>query len=232
MSSVKHIIRPDPMAQLEIKLLLSEGDGRIKVLPSAVLAKIPIDLLQWYCVTHGVYGIPSVELIEHLRELLPPEDSIEIGAGNGVFGRALGLRMTDSFQQLSVEGRAADMLRHAQQVPVQYGSDVEKLDALAAIRTYKPKHVFGSWVTHKYRPERHELGGNEEGIDDLAVCRKIETYVVYGNDKVHFAKTKLLEEARQAKKIKFDFKKIYSPETYFSRGFTPAANCLMVWRMR
>ena len=232
MSSVKHIRLPDPMEQLRIKLLLTDPDGRLKVLPAAELAKVPIDLIQWYCVTHGVYGVPTVELIEQLRPLLPPEDSIEIGAGNGVFGRALGLRMTDSFQQVSVEGRAADMLRQAKQMPVQYGDDVEKLDALAAIKAYKPKHVFGSWVTHKYRPERHELGGNEEGIDDLAVCRKVETYIVYGNDKVHFAKVKLLEEARQAKKIKFDFKKLYGPGVYFSRGFTPEANCLMIWRMR
>lgn len=220
---------PSEEEQAGVVALLEDEQGRLRPVAADDIRRIKPTVLSWYALTRGVYGLATFELLDRLRGLLP-ENTIEVGAGNGVFGRALGLRMTDSHVQET--DKYLEVYRAAKQPRVRYGADVERKDGLTAVRDYKPDAVFGSWVTHKYRPERHELGGNEDGIDELALCRKVETFVLYGNDLVHDSTRWFLEDARRAKKLKFDFQRIYDPTTFFSRAEFHSLNCLMIWRLR
>ncbi len=44
-----------------------------------------------------------------------------------------------------------------EQIP--YGKTVEKLDADAAVRKYRPKVVIACWVTHRFDPAQPHAGG-------------------------------------------------------------------------
>ena len=139
-----------------------------------------------FCVRHGIYGFPTTELVEFLRERIEGRSAIEIGSGNGVLAEALGIPATDNRQQEDPAIRAHyDLI---QQPVVQYGEHIEKLDAAQAIAKYKPEVVVASWVTHRFDPTRLDAGGSETGVDETALLRSCDTYLFVGNEQVHARK--------------------------------------------
>jgi hypothetical protein len=84
------------VSALEEKFIL---DGKLQVLPAAEFKKFDQELISIFCVKNAFYGLPTMELVEWLKEKIGKRSAIEIGAGNGAFGRALGIPMSDSFQQ-------------------------------------------------------------------------------------------------------------------------------------
>jgi hypothetical protein len=158
-------------------------DGRLRVLPAAFWADTTPAERALFGHRHGLYGFPTTELVEHLRELIADRPAIEIGAGHGVLAEALGIPATDNRMQEQARYRA--VYAATRQPPVPYGPNVIECHASRAVRRFKPAVVVGCWVTHKYDPRRPEAGGNEVGIDESDVLANCVLYVVVGNEKVH-----------------------------------------------
>ena len=135
----------------------------------------------------GIYGMPTVELIEHLKSIIAGRSCIEIGAGSGILSEYLGIHATDNRQMERPEIRLHYQLT-GQPLTV-YGDKVEGIDAHDAIRRYRPQVVVASWVTHKYREDRAWAGGNATGVDEDWVLDHCEEYIFIGNDYVHMHKS-------------------------------------------
>jgi len=207
------------------RLLLDE-DGYLRVVPSEVYEGIDwVDLRVW-CHKRAFYGLPTTELIEFLREQIGDRTAIEIGSGNGVFGRALDIPRTDSHLQEQPEV-ALHYLMQGQPL-VGYGPDVERLEALEAVQKYDPQVVIGSWVTHWIDPNLPYPpgGGSMYGIreDRLLTHPSVETYMVIGNLDVHGHKP--------AWKPELGASHVVQAPWLWSRAARPGNNCVMVWEPR
>ncbi|VGQ11506.1 hypothetical protein SB5439_04959 [Klebsiella variicola] len=139
---------------------------------------------------NALYAFPTIEGIEHINSLIGDRSAIEIGAGNGAFCKALGIPGTDSYQQ--AHPHYAMLYKLQGQPTINYGAHVRRMDALQAVKFHKPKIVIAAWVTHKYDPLRHANGGNEAGVDEHALLRKVDEYIFIGNSNIH--QTKLIFE--------------------------------------
>jgi len=166
---------------LDARLL--EADGRPKVVPAEVYASVPWVQLRVWCHQRAVYGLPSAELIERLREMIGGRPAIEVGDGSGSLGRALGIPMTDSFMQLRAD--VAILYALQGQPCIHYGADVRKMEALSAIDQFKPQVVVGSWLTQFSDGSRE---GSMYGIDEEALLDKVETYILFGSIRNHGTK--------------------------------------------
>lgn len=176
----------NPADVRDISPLLLDEAGCLKIVNSSVLAATTREERAMFGVRHAFYGLPTIELIEHLKSLIAGRSAIEIGAGSGVLAQALGIPATDNRQQEwpSVQEYYAAL----RQPTIRYGDHVEALDAKAAVAKYKPQVVIASWVTHRYDPARHEAGGNQDGVDEVALLKHCEEYILIGNEKVHASK--------------------------------------------
>lgn len=176
----------NPADVRDISPLLLDEAGCLKIVSSSVLAATTREERAMFGVRHAFYGLPTIELIEHLKSLIAGRSAIEIGAGSGVLAQALGIPATDNRQQEwpSVQEYYAAL----RQPTIRYGDHVEALDAKAAVAKYKPQVVIASWVTHRYDPARHEAGGNQDGVDEVALLKHCEEYILIGNEKVHASK--------------------------------------------
>lgn len=158
-------------------------DGVLQVVDSSVYKRFNHDMLSQLCVENGYYCLPTTELIEWLHNRIAGRSAIEVGAGCGVVGRALGIKMTDNFQQEMPKYR--EMYLMAGQQPLTYGKDVLKMDALDAVKRFKPEVVIGCWITHRYQASNDAAGGNEIGLQEARILRRVDEYLVVGNLKVH-----------------------------------------------
>ena len=167
----------------DISSLVLDSKGRLKVVPAEVYRSTTLHDRAVFSMRAGLYGLPTVELVAHLKALIAGRRAIEIGAGHGVLALALGIPATDNRQQEDpvIKAHYAAL----QQTTVPYGDNVEKLDALSAVEKYEPEVVIACWVTHLYDPARHEAGGNAWGVDESALLDRVATYVHIGNEQVH-----------------------------------------------
>lgn len=156
-------------------------DGTLRVLPAKELVDVPWVTLRYWCHVRGVYGLPTTELVDYVRSIIGTRAAIEIGAGNGVLGRALNIPRTDS--RLQEQPRIAKAYAAAGQPAVQYGRDVEKLDALSAVQKYGPDVVVGSWITQRWRPG--DGVGNQFGVDEDALLEQVDCYILQGSLTAH-----------------------------------------------
>lgn len=162
-----------------------DDQGNFRILPASFWHGITPAERARLSVEHGMYVLPTVELVERLKALIAGRRAIEIGAGNGVLARALGIHATDNRMQERQKYRA--YYEALGQAPVRYGPDVENLDARDAVLRYQPEVVVAAWVTHRYDPERHEAGGNEIGVDEDWLVDRV-SYLFVGNEHVHRGK--------------------------------------------
>lgn len=193
--------------------------GRLRVLPAAYWATTTPDERALFGHRHGLYSFPTVELVEYLRALTGGRSAIEIGAGHGVLAEALDIPATDNRMQEKEPYRTTYALTGQPTVP--YGPNVADCHASRAVRQHKPDVVIGCWVTHKYNPARHEAGGNEIGIDEEDILRNCDTYVVVGNEYVHWGK-KIWERPHQ----------IEYPPFVYSRSRNGTREFIATWRRR
>lgn len=201
-----------------ISKLLFDETNRLKSVPSDVLAEIPPEDLMYWCNTKGVYGLATDELIEWLRERIAGRKAIEIGAGNGVFGRALGIKMTDSFVQERTEIGMFYSLNGQERVF--YGFDVQPLEASIAVKRHKPKVVIASWVTELYKNGK----GFAEGVDESKLLTMVDEYILIGNLNIHGNK-RIFENPPRGFKLE-----VYQFPWIYSRATEPAKNMIMSWR--
>lgn len=159
-------------------------DGLVVPVHSKTVKSIPLNDLIYFCNRKAIYGIITWGLIEYLGTQLDLTKAIEIGCGNGTLGRDLGIPLTDSMHQARPEVKQYyDAIGHP---TIKYPTDVVQLDALEAVEKYEPETVIGSWITHKYHPAQHHLGGNVDGVDGIALMRSgIKRYIMLGNKTVH-----------------------------------------------
>ncbi|MCP4392672.1 MAG: hypothetical protein GY804_00100 [Alphaproteobacteria bacterium] len=203
------------LTEIESKVL--DELGQIKVVDAAVYQQFSQNHITQLALKHGLYCLPTTELIAWLKERIGSRKAIEVGAGCGIVGRSLGIKMTDNFQQLMPKYKQA--YEAMQQPIVNYGSDVLKCDALSAIKRFKPEVVIGCWVTHLYNPSQHERKGNEMGINEQKVVKRVQEYIVIGNSTVHNLKP-IMELPHE---------EIY-PDWLYSRGQSAETNCIYSWR--
>lgn len=201
-----------------ISKLLFDELNRLKPVPSGVLAQIPPEDLMYWCNTNGVYGLATDELVAWLTGRIAGRKAIEIGAGNGVFGRALGIKMTDSFIQEREDIKLYYSLRGQERVF--YGFDVQPLEACAAVKRHKPKVVIASWVTEVYKNGK----GFAEGVDESKILSMVDEYILIGNLNVHGNKRIVTNPPKGFKLDVYQFPWIYS------RATQPERNVIMSWR--
>lgn len=206
----------DPRNVRDISPDVLTEPGKPRIMPASYYKNTTPHERALFGVRHGIYGLPTEELIAWLREQIAGRSAIEIGAGHGAIAEALGIPATDSWQQADPVYAA----RYAQinQPVVQYGKTVEKLDAAAAIAKYKPQVVVASWVTHKWLPQRHSAGGNEMGVDEEALLDSCETYLFIGNRSVHAGKS-----------IWSRPHKLLEPDWLFSKAANGSPDFVAIW---
>ena len=164
---------------------LLRPDGLVDLRPADTFDAIEHDALRVWCNRNARYGLPTVELIEWLRALIGDRRAIEIGAGHGDFCRHLNIHGTDNKMQARPDIAAFYAL--TQQPVIQYPAWIEEIDAVDAVRRYKPDVVFGSWITHWIDPSKPmpEGGGNAMGVREDLILAEGVTYVMLGNLHVH-----------------------------------------------
>lgn len=178
------ISKPPPMILNQLNDLFSP-EGVIVPVSYKEVVKFAPNALAWFCAKNAIYGIITTELIDYIKPLIEGRVAIEIGSGAGTFGRALGIPVTDSFQQMDHE-EAKAFIRSYGGALIKYGEDVEKFDAVEAVKYYKPEVVIASWVTHKYYPYAHKLGGNEHGVAfDQLFRYGAKKIILLGNEATH-----------------------------------------------
>lgn len=168
----------DEMEQMEKDLLLP--NGKLKLVSSSHYDKYNFPSLRVFCHVKARYGLPTIEVIEFLKELIDGRPTIEIGAGYGDFGYHLGIPTTDSKIQVRPDIKA--QYEAMDQPIIEYPEDVEELEALDAIKKYKPQVVFASWVTqwvdHNKTPAKV---GSLHGIREDKLLDLVDTYILLGN---------------------------------------------------
>lgn len=191
-------------------------DGRLRILPSEFWENTTVDERAVFGNRHAVYGFPTIELVEWLTGYIGGRKAIEIGAGSGVLAEALGIPATDSHQQDMPVYR--EFYAKLGQKTVTYGPNVEKLDALQAVRKYRPQVVIGSWITHIYDEMRDWAGGNELGVDEGRLLELTPCYIHIGNEDVH-----------KGKEIWSRPHRIDYPPFLYSRAFNGSRDFLAIW---
>ena len=206
----------DPNRVRDISSLLLERDGTFRVLPASAYEGTTQEERLLFGVRHGVYGFPTTELVEFIRERIAGRRAIEIGSGNGALAAALGIPATDNRQQEDPAIRA--YYDSIGQPVVRYGGNVEKLSADDAIEKYKPDVVVASWVTHRFDPMRQDAGGSETGVDEVAVLKACEMYLFVGNEQVHAKKA--IWTMPHSK---------FTPSWVFSRAMNGSPDFVAIW---
>jgi hypothetical protein len=201
--------------------LLDPETGRIKLLPAAEFEGIPRDLFRAWCGQQARYGIPTLELIQWLKERIGDRKAIEVGCGNADIGYYLGITQTDSCLQQTPAMRLMYAAMGGQ-IPTRPREDVLPLDAESAVQKLKPDVVVASWLTRRFikgvdvegQAEASVYGPEEEKI--LKGCAE---YIHIGNLNVHSQKTLL--------QIPHEF---YQFPWLVSRAADQSMNCIYVWK--
>lgn len=210
------IVPPDLLRDVrQLDEQLVRFDGTLRVLPAQELAGVPWQTLRCWCHVRGVYGLPTTELVDYVHDLIGDRTAIEIGAGNGALGRALDIPRTDSRLQEHV--LIAKAYAAAGQPTVQYGRDVEKLDALSAAQKYRPAVVVGSWITQRWRPG--DGAGSQFGVDEAALLEQVDCYILQGSLTAHNPENKRIR-SRPHRVVR---------EPWILGRAAPGNNVLFVW---
>lgn len=189
-------------------------DDKFQILSYDKLKDVPRNDICQFCLENGMYVLPTTELIDFLKKEMCG-NTIEICSGNGILAEALNIKATDSYMQELPHIKS--LYEAAKQPIVRYGSNVQRIDAESAVKLYKPKTVIGSWVTHKYDPKRHSIGGNILGPDENVIMKSINKYIFIGNLDTH--KDKPLLSKYTPVEYRFDW--------YLSRALKREDN--MIW---
>lgn len=216
MRSPVTLLRDDDLKDLSNELLME--NGKIKARFAREYKNYRWEDFRHFCHKHARYGIPTLELVDYIRDLINGREAIEIGAGAGDLGHHLGIKMTDSKQQENgIIKRAYEAMG---QPTINYPDDVEKLEALEAVYKYKPKVIVASWIT-PYAAHEMPYGSNPFGIKEDKILKLVETFIIVGNMDVHFDKP-----IRQ-----FTHKTVHA-DWIVSRAKHPQNNCIFIWDKR
>jgi hypothetical protein len=212
--SVRARVLPDiDTAALDEKLL-QPGTQFLRLMPAEELLSNGLEAIQLWAVRRARYQFITTELVEWLRARIAGRSVIEVGAGQGDLGHHLGIHMTDSGMQTTPEC----LLQYASQgqMPTIPPPEVERLDAIDAVKKYKPQVVVASWITQKWH--EGDPHGNAYGPEESQIVNAVDTYIHVGNRSVHGLKRILRMKHRE-----------YKPKGLVSRGHEQAKNLIYVW---
>lgn len=192
----------------------------IRVAPLSALNGIDLNEIQVWCVRNAVYQVPTRELVDKLRSFIGSRKAIEIGAGHGAIGRALGIPVTDSYMQQIPEVRAKFALMG--QPIIDPPPDVERLEALEAIQKYDPEVVLGCWITQLGTPDVPQ--SSPHGVDERALLAhpSVKSYIMVGNESVHAQKVIM----------RIPHETLGPESCLVSRGFEQQKNRIYIWSRR
>lgn len=162
------------------------SNNKMKLLPASHYKSYPWNDFRFFCHTYARYGIVTQELIDILKIYIKDKNAIEIGAGCGDLGYHLGIPMTDS--KIQDDPLIKKVYEYMGQPTINYPEDVEKIEAISAIKKYKPQVVIASWVTAFGYPGKDDFGCNECGVKENEILNMVDTYILYGNSSVHHDK--------------------------------------------
>lgn len=180
-----HVIETDITKDYRLDLL--DEENRLKLFPTTHYDQFSFDELRLFCHFHGRYLLPTLELVNHLKELIGNKRALEIGAGGGDLGRFLGIDMIDNYQQQDNE-TIVNYYKFMQQPVIKYGKDVIKMDALEAVRFLKPQIVLGGWMTEFQSAadtQPYYLKSEHYGVKESEILEEIETYILIGAAAIH-----------------------------------------------
>lgn len=201
------------LSELEKEVLTS--DKKLVVKPYSFWKDIDRNTVSYFMLQHGIYTMPTVELIEWLRANIIG-NAIEIGAGNGAIARSLNIPITDS--KLQEEPAIKGYYLSVGQPIIEYHSDVEKLEAIEAIKKYKPDTVIGSFITHKWKEHMGNGDGNMFGVDEHKILKSVKRYINIGNLVTHKAKPILKQKHEE---LYFDW--------LVTRSVNQSENRIFIW---
>lgn len=152
------------------------------------LDKFSFEELRMFCHFFGRYFLPTIESVEILKKLIEGKHAIEIGSGCGDLARFLNITATDNYCMEIPEVKA--FYEATKQPVTKYGSNVEKIDALDAVKKYKPDIVIGAWVNQWIDPyyPPPSGGGSIYGVKEEEILDLINTYILIGSEKIHGTK--------------------------------------------
>jgi hypothetical protein len=195
-----------------------DSEGKFQARSAKDVRLFDNDELRTWCHLRSRYNIPTSEQVDTLKNTIGNRSALEIGAGMGDLGALLGIRMTDSYNQTLPEVKAYyDLLG---QPTISPPSSVEKIDAVEAIKKYKPQVVIAAWVTQLFQEGDTEarIGSSVYGVDEGWLLDHCEAYVFVGNHNVH--KYKRINTRRHA---------TYDSWNLVSRALDPKKNFIAVW---
>lgn len=207
-------IYPKNLRDISNDLLME--NGRLKLLSYKEYDNFSFDELRYFCHVHARYGLPTIELIDFLKEFINGRSAIEIGSGHGDLGYYLGIPMTDSKQQRDIP-RIVEQYKLKGQPVIDYPEVVEKLEGLEAINKYKPQVVIGSWLT-TYADKEMNYPSSPYGFKEPEILSVCESFVIIGNIISH----------GQKPICDIDHKVICEPWIK-TRASTPDKNCIYIW---
>lgn len=196
---------------------LLDEDGVLVIKDASFYDSIPQEHLALWCHQHGIYCLVTTELVDWCKQQIEGQNAIEIGAGNGSLGRALGIPVTDS--RMHERPDVALLYRLQGQPVTTYPDHIVEMDASAAVSYYKPDVVIGCWITHIFNEEDSWRGGNMYGVDERILLQNVKKYIVIGNRTVHKNKRIL---SREHDEFQFPWLK--------SRSLNIDDNLIYVWR--
>jgi hypothetical protein len=188
-------------------------NGKIVIKPAAFYNDYTQNEIRLFLHHYAIYALPTQELIDWLRDHAIGT-TIEIGAGNGAIGRALGIPITDNKMQNWPTIRAH--YEKTGQPIIDYPDDVEELDYKVAITKYKPQTVIGAFITHKWKPGMEQ--GNMFGPEEEIILKRVKRYIMIGNLVSH--------EAKPILRVKHQ--ELYFP-WLITRGVDQTKNRIFVW---
>ena len=215
MMQARHL---DPVDTTYLNRVLFNGRGQFHCLPAEDLKRYDPQHLQAWCHTRARYNLPTQELVEFVKTVIGSRSAIEIGSGMGDFGRALGIPMTDSYEQTTPESQLYYSMLG--QPTIHPPPGVERLNAVEAIKRHRPQVVVAAWVTQLYQDgdTPKKIGSSVHGVDEGWVLDNVETYIFVGNARVHRDKRILSRPHREMR-----------PSFVVSRAFDQAENVIWIW---
>lgn len=193
--------------------------NQLDLLPSSAYDQMEFNALRIWCHLNARYGLPTIELVDWLKDFIGDKKAIEIGSGHGDLAFHLGITGTDSKCQEEKEVIAYYQL--LSQPLIKYPGWVEKIEALDAVKKYLPDIVIASWVTQWVDPKlpAPPEGGCMYGVKEDLLLEMGITYVLIGNLSVHGQK--------RIRKIPHEE---FNLQFVKSRSSLPELNRILVWR--